>query len=84
VPERVFLDDAFRAIKSTIGDLRILLADCGRVACFSCLLDDVGEWNGQPIAWIDCRWTGVLEKKDGRWVIMQMHFSLPSDGERST
>jgi hypothetical protein len=23
------------------------------------------------------RWTGVLEKKEGKWLIMQMHFSFP-------
>lgn len=25
------------------------------------------------------RWTGVLEKRDGRWVIVQMHGSLEAD-----
>lgn len=81
--EQVFLDDAFRAVKSEIKDLRVHLSDCGHVAWFSCLLDDLGEWKGQPIVWIDCRWTGVLEKKGGRWVIMQMHFSLVSDAHQS-
>jgi len=26
-----------------------------------------------------CRWTGVVEKRDGRWVIVQQHFSFASD-----
>ena len=36
--------------------------------------------DGQPGCWQDTRWTGVLEKRDGRWVIMQMHFSFAADG----
>jgi len=30
-----------------------------------------GEENG--------RWTGVIEKRDGRWVVVQQHFSFASD-----
>jgi len=28
---------------------------------------------------LNVRWTGVLEKRDGRWLIMQMHFSYPEE-----
>jgi len=51
----------------------------GDVAWYSCLLDDHGEWDGKRTGWEDARWTGVLEKRGGRWVIAQMHFSLASD-----
>ena len=27
----------------------------------------------------DTRWTGVLERRDGRWLIIQMHFSFAAD-----
>jgi hypothetical protein len=27
--------------------------------------------------WVNVRWTGVLEKKEGKWLIRQMHFSFP-------
>jgi hypothetical protein len=40
---------------------------------------DLGGWDGKPIGWKDTRWTGVLEKRDGKWVIVQMHFSSASD-----
>mgnify|MGYP001411197382 FL=1 len=43
------------------------------------MLDDHAEWNGQPTGWDDCRWTGVLEKRGGRWLVVQMHFSFPKD-----
>ncbi len=26
------------------------------------------------------RWTGVLEKKDGKWLLLQSHFSFPEQG----
>jgi hypothetical protein len=43
------------------------------------MLDDLAEWDGKPTGWKDTRWTGVLEKRDGHWVIVQMHFSFASD-----
>jgi hypothetical protein len=33
-------------------------------------------WDGQPANWENTRWTGVLEKRGGRWVIVQQHFSF--------
>ena len=51
----------------------------GDVAWYHARLDDYNEWQGQPANWEDVRWTGVLEKRDGRWVIVQMHFSSPTD-----
>lgn len=78
--EKAWLNDAFKATDYAIKDLRVSFAKCGRVAWFSCMLDDHSEWNGQPIGWDNCRWTGTLEKRDNRWVVVQMHFSFPKDG----
>ena len=61
-----------------IRDLRIDVS-FGGTAWWSCILDDLGEWDGQPIGWKDTRWTGVLEKRDGNWLIVQMHFSFAAD-----
>jgi ketosteroid isomerase-like protein len=77
--EADFLDPRFRATDSKFKDLRIHLSPSGDVAWFSCLLDDHGEWDGRKTGWDDARWTGVLEKRAGRWAIVQMHFSLASD-----
>jgi len=49
------------------------------VAWFFCILDDINEWKGQPATWENTRWTGVLEKRDGRWVTVQQHFSFAND-----
>jgi hypothetical protein len=73
--EQVFMNPAFKAIRSDFKDLRIDLSRSGDVAWWSCFLDDMNEWNGQPANWENVRWTGVLEKRDGHWVIVQMHFS---------
>ena len=66
----------FKAIRYDIRDLKINFSESGDVAWFYCILDDVNEWKGQPASWLNTRWTGVLEKRDGRWVIVQMHFSF--------
>lgn len=71
-----FMQDGFKATGSSIRDMRINISNSGDVAWYSAILDDFGEWNGKPTAWRNTRWTGVLEKRDGRWVIAQMHFSF--------
>jgi len=73
--EQVFMNPAFKAINSEFKDLRINLSNSGDCAWWSCYLDDVNEWKGQPANWKNVRWTGVLEKIDGAWKIRQMHFS---------
>ena len=81
--ERVFMVDECQPKGSTIKDLRVVLSRSGDVAWFSCLLDDWGEWAGTLWNWKDTRWTGVLQKIDGRWVMMQQHFSMAEDVVRA-
>lgn len=79
--DAVFFDPRFTPISSEIRDLRVNLSRSGDVAWFSCILDDRGEWDGEPVAWINARWTGVLEKRGGEWLLVQQHFSLPTDAD---
>ncbi len=72
----VFMNPAFKATGHEIRDLRINRSRSGEVAWFSAILDDCGEWQGKPGCWNDTRWTGVLEQREGRWQIVQMHFSF--------
>jgi len=69
----------FKATHYKIWDLRITLSHSGDVAWYSCMLEDCAEIKGEPGCWKDTRWTGVLEKRDGKWVIVQMHFSFAAD-----
>jgi hypothetical protein len=66
----------FRAIRYDIRDLVISFSPAGDAAWFYCVLDDINEWKGQPASWENTRWTGVLVKKEGRWIMMQQHFSF--------
>ncbi len=74
-----WMDERFKATHFDVRNFRAHLSRSGDVAWFSAILDDCFEWEGRPGCWSDTRWTGVLEKSDGRWVIMQMHFSFAAD-----
>ncbi|MBN1821796.1 MAG: nuclear transport factor 2 family protein [Prolixibacteraceae bacterium] len=77
--EEFWMDENFKAIKYEITDLNIHFSEDKKVAWFFCLLDDINEWKGEPANWENTRWTGVLEKKDNKWIIKQMHFSFATD-----
>ncbi len=81
--EEIFMNPAFKAIGSNFRDMKIDLSRSGDVAWWSCFLDDLNEWNGKPSNWENVRWTGVLEKRDGHWIIMQMHFSYSVEDMRA-
>ena len=74
--EEFWMSPDFQAVRYEITDLRINLSESGSVAWFFCMLDDINEWKGQPASWENTRWTGVLEKRDNKWRIVQMHFSF--------
>lgn len=77
--EEFWMSPDFRAIRYDIHDLRISISQSGDAAWWFCILDDITEWNGQMSSWENTRWTGVLEKRDGRWVIVQQHFSFAQE-----
>jgi len=77
--EKAWMNEAFKATDYAIKELRVTFAQSGNVAWYSCFLDDHAEWNGHPTGWDNCRWTGVVEMRAGKWVVVQMHFSFPKD-----
>ncbi len=77
--EQIFMNPAFKAVGSEFIDLDVHFSCSGDVAWYSCILNDRNTWNGQPANWENVRWTGVLEKRDGNWLIMQMHFSYAEE-----
>lgn len=72
-------DPGFKAIRYEIRDLKISFSQSGTVAWFYCMLDDINEYKGKEASWINTRWTGVLEKRKEKWVIVQMHFSFANE-----
>lgn len=77
--EKFWCSPDFKAIRYEIRDLKIQLSNSKDVAWFYCILDDINEWKGQPANWENTRWTGVLEKRNGNWVMVQQHFSFASN-----
>jgi ketosteroid isomerase-like protein len=74
--EKFWMNPDFKAVKFEIRDLNIRISQSGTVAWWYCILDDINEWKGQPANWENTRWTGVTEKRNGNWVIVQQHFSF--------
>ena len=77
--EGVLMNPAFVAVGSDFRDMRIHLSRGGDVAWWSCILDDRNTWQGRPANWENVRWTGVVEKREGSWVIVQMNFSYSQE-----
>ena len=77
--EKFFMRDDFKAIKVEINDFRIHMSSTMKTAWWACLLNDYNEFQGKPANWENVRWSGVLEKIDGKWRIFQMHFSKAED-----
>jgi len=69
----------FKYVRHELKDLEIKFARCGEVAWFFCILDDINTYKGQPASWENARWTGTVEKRDGKWVVVSQHYSFPSD-----
>jgi len=75
----IFRHPDFKYVRHELRDLKINLSKSGDVAWFYCILDDSNTWKGQPANWENARWTGVLEKREGKWVIVQQHFSFAAE-----
>ena len=82
-PDLFIFNPDSNATVCDIRELRVSFARSGSVAWWSAVLDDLAEWDGKPTGWKDTRWTGVLEKRSGAWVIVQMHFSFAADRVRA-
>jgi ketosteroid isomerase-like protein len=76
--EDFWMSPDFRAVRYEIKDLKISISQSGDAAWWFCMLDDINEWKGEPASWENTRWTGVLEKRHGNWIIVQQHFSFAS------
>ncbi len=69
----------FHGIRFEFKDLRIVFSRTGDVAWYSCHLDDCNSFGSTESCMENVFQTGVLEKRDGRWVHVMMHGSYPID-----
>ncbi len=64
-----------------ISDQRISINKAGNTAWFSEILDYNFIYLGEDMAFEGIRFTGVLEKIDGKWKFVQGHLSVPYEVE---
>ena len=63
------------------SDQVINISDCGNTAWFAELLNYNFIYQGAAHSYDNIRFTGVMEKLDGHWVIVQAHLSLPASSK---
>jgi len=73
--------DSFEKIDFVISNQSVKISQSGVTAWYSENMDGSFIINGEEISVKDLRVTGVLEKRDGNWVIVQRHVSIPESGQ---
>lgn len=63
------------------SDQIIKVSDCGNTAWFAERLNYNFIYKGTAHSYDNIRFTGVMEKMDGRWVLVQAHLSLPASSK---
>lgn len=64
-----------------ISDQKIKISKSGNVAWFSEVLDYNFIFQGENMTFEGIRYTGVLEKCDGKWKMVQGHLSVPYEAD---
>jgi ketosteroid isomerase-like protein len=72
---------SFDSTKLTVRDQVIKVNASGNTAWFSELLDWKMVAQGQPVSLNGSRLTGVLDKRNGNWLCVQFHVSVPESGQ---
>ena len=81
---RTAMEQQFAAMESvhpTVYDEVFKIHDSGDVAWGSSVADITGVSMGEDFEIVGLRFSAVLEKRDGKWVIVQAHFSVPVEGQ---
>jgi hypothetical protein len=74
----------FESIEETyisVRDQRISINETGNTAWFSEFVNYNYIYQGKPVKYEGLRFTGVLEKIKGDWLIVQSHMSIPGSPE---
>jgi uncharacterized protein (TIGR02246 family) len=73
--------DAFEKMEFSIKELSIKVHRSGEVAWLSSQLDVKVTAKDEILSLEGMRFTGVMEKRTGNWVIVQLHASVPVVGQ---
>ena len=73
--------DEFENTLINISDQKIKISKDGNVAWFSEVLDYNFIYQGENMSFEGIRFTGVMEKRDGKWKLVQGHISVPYETE---
>lgn len=76
------LDGQYRSVEETyisIHDQVIQVDPAGNVAWFSEIINYSYIYQGEAVNFEGLRFTGVLQKIDGGWYIVQSHISIPGN-----
>lgn len=83
-PAEAALKRQFESVEESQGTTRervIVVHRSGEVAWWSELRDWKGKAQGESFSQEGVRLTGVLEKRNGNWIIVQVHASVPAAGQ---
>jgi len=69
--------ESYENIQLSTSDQIIKVHSSGNVAWFSQVVDWSLVAQGQHISIEGIRYTGILEKRNGNWLIVQLHTSIP-------
>lgn len=72
--------EAFENVEFNVLSRSLKLSDSGTVAWFTQQFDLFTVAEGNPVNLEDLRLSGVMERRDGRWRIVQLHTSVPVPG----
>ena len=73
--------DELESILINISDQNIKINKAGNTAWFSQILDYNYIYMDENMSYEGIRFTGVLEKREGKWKLVQGHLSVPYEAE---
>ncbi|RLD82179.1 MAG: hypothetical protein DRJ15_02295 [Bacteroidetes bacterium] len=73
--------DEFENTLINISDQKIKISKGGNTAWFSQVLDYNFIYQGENMSFEGIRSTGVMEKREGQWKLVQGHLSVPYEAE---
>ena len=68
--------------RAELRDRHLSLSRSGDVAWFAHRMDARIDYGDRSVSLEDARFTGVMERRDGAWVLVQTHVSIPEDADR--